>query len=384
MKSIRFSSIASRVLGLGALAAFVLASVRPVVADSHLPIVDVVPLSTFTTTEDGIGPSGGPRNPPPTNGDIILTGTATLPITKALSISYDRLGGGVFDSHLSPFLVAGHQVYPGGSRDVLQNYRADYHIGRFNIESGFGSRHRSCCPFGSFEWHKGFLGVSYATPPVFFLNHGFFVLDITGNTNHHYSSPQALAALPPGLSLPNNTQVYTTQQAITAVIPVQPRSGVRVAGTFLWGALDYPVDGPFPYYYDVFVVSGTKQINTMLGLTINITNVRQREQGAPLPAPFAVRTSALNVLADFHFDFNHIFAAAPRPTQGRPTQPGTPGGPGGPAQVGPSQGGTVTPAPNASAAPMTPGAASPAPAAPPAPAEPAASSAPAPAATASP
>ncbi len=367
-----FRSIASKIGHFGVLGAFVIGSVQPVFADSHLPILDITPESSFTTTEDGFNSHGGPKNPAATNGDIQINGTATLPITKALSISYDRISLGTFDSNLSSIIVGGNTIYPGGSRDVLQNYRADYHVGRFNVEGGFGSRKRSCCPVDSFDWHKGFLGVSYTTPSLIFLNHGFFVFDITGNSSHQYVSPQALARIPPGLSFKNNSQNYTTQQAVTAVIPVDLRNGVRVAGTFLWGALDYPVDYPFPLYYDVFVISGTKQVNPNFGVTINLTNVIQRNQGYPFPSPLGIRTSALNVLADIHLDFNRLLHPAPPVTPGRPTQPGAPGGPGGPAQVGPTQGGTVSPAPGASPAPATPGA----PAASAAPEAPAASAAP--------
>ncbi len=221
--------------------------------------------------------------------------------------------------------------------------------------SAGASRYRRCCPENSWTWRKGFLGVSYVTPSIALLNHGFFVLDITVNSSHHFSSPEALAAIPPGLSLKNNTTQYTTEQAITLVIPVQPRSGVRVAGTFLWGAYDYPIDSPFPIYTDVFIIAGTKQVSENFGVTVNITNAHQREQGWPFPTPFAIRTSVLSVLADFHLDLNHIVHFAPvtkTTSPGRPTLPGAPGGPGGPGQIGPTQGGTVTPASNPSVVPV--------------------------------
>ncbi len=321
-------------------------------ADSHLPIVDIVPTTSYSLTGDGVDPNGGPNNPPAINGATELNGSVMLPLAKGLSIGYNRASLGGFDANLSSFIVGGKTIYPGGVRDLVQTYVVDYHVGRFNVEGGFGSRYRRCCPADSFTWHKGFLGVSYTTPSIALLNHGFFVLDITGNSSHHYSSPQALAAIPPGLSLPNNTQIYTTQQAITAVIPVDPKNGVRTAATFLWGALDYPKDGPFPYYYDVFILSGTKQFTNDFGITANVTNVKQRVQGSPFPAPFAIRDSALTLLADFHVDFNKfLHHAEPATTPGRPTVPGAPGGPGGPAQVGPTQGGTVTPAPTASPKP---------------------------------
>ena len=371
-----FRSNVVKTLRVGVLGAFLMGPLHPAYATVPLPVLDIVPESSFTTTEDDFNTAGGPRNPAATNGDIELTGTATEPITRAFSLSYDRLALGTFDSALAAVPIGPINLYPGGSRDVVQNYRADYRLGRINIEGGLASRHRRCCPAGSFEWHKGFLGVSYATPPIPALLHSFFVLDIRGNTDRHVSSPQVLAALPPGLSERNgaNARDYTTQQAVTIVVPVQPRSGVRFAGTFLWGALDYPVDYPFPIYYDVFILAGTKQVSENFGVTVNLTNVKQRLQGYPFPPPGFIATSALNVLADFHIDFNKFVTRPVNP--GPPTQPGAPGGPGGPAQVGPTQGGSVSPSPSASGSPAQPGAspgpampgASPAPMTPPGPA----------------
>jgi hypothetical protein len=333
-------------------------NVLPASADSHLPIIDIVPTSSWGLTSDGIAPNGGPNNPPNTNGTTEINGTVALPLAKGLSISYSRNSLGVFDASLSSVTIGGNKIYPGGSRDLVQTYAVAYHINRFNIEGGFGSRYRRCCPAARTDtkgdatmWNKGFLGVSYATPSLNILNHGFFVLDVTANSSHHYNSPDALARQTPGLSLPNGKQVYTMQQAITAIIPIDSKHGVRTATTYLWGALDYFRNQPFPLYYGVFIVSATKQITPEFGITANVTNVIQRDQGAPFTQPpfdrgASVRVAALNVLADFHLDLNKIFhPATPPTTPGRPTTPGVPGGPGGPAQVGPTQGGTVSPAP---------------------------------------
>ncbi len=339
--------IARRAASACAAGAYVIALALPAGADDHLPIIDIVPTSSFTTTSDAIDPRGGPKKPPPTNGDIELNGTIRLPVFKNFSLAYNRTSLGTFDSALSKISLGGRTLYPGGSRDTVQSYTANYRFGRFNLDGGFAHRYRRCCPAGSFEWHKGFLGLSYATPSLALLNHGFFVLDITGNSSKHYSSPNLLRSVPVGLSAPNG-QFYTTQQAVTAIIPIDRKNGVRTAATFLWGALDYPINDIVPYYYDVVVFSGTKQVTPEFGITANFINVIQRSgQGRPFPPGLGIRTSAIDIFADFHIDLNRYFKrAAPPTTPGRPTQPGVPGGPGGPAQVGPTQGGTVSPPPS--------------------------------------
>ncbi len=282
-------------------------------ADDHLPIIDVVPTSGFSVTPDGIDPHRGPNTLPAINGALEINGTISIPIARHFSLAYDRDSLGALDSNLSPISIDGHKIYPGGSRDLLQTYHADYRRGAFTFEGGFASRDRRCCadsaPWNKFEWHKGFVGVAYTSPQLFFLNGGVLVFDVKGNSSHHYSSPQALAAMPAGLSLPSG-QIYTTQQAITAVVPVDKRNGLVTTGTFVWGALDYPVNGPFPNYADVLSVTTTKRINRSFGLTASLTSVHQRIQGYPFPAPDVVHTVGLKISADYHIDFNRFARAS--------------------------------------------------------------------------
>ena len=320
---------------------------QPAYADSHLPIVEIVPTTSFTTTGDGTDSSGGPRNPGATNGYTELDGSITIPVVKNVSIDYSRVSNGVLDSSLSSVSLGGKTIFPGGSRDLLQTYEGTYHFGSFTVKGGFASRYRRCCPADSFEWHKGFLGLDYVTPPIALLNHGFFVLDIRANSSHHYSSPQALASIPQGLSLPNNTTQYTTQQAVTAIIPIDPKHGFSTATTFLWGALDYPVNGPFPYYFDFVILSATKQITPDLSISANVVNVKQRRQGSPFPPPYGINTSALSLLADYHIDFNRFVHHAPAPAPA----PSPAGAPPAPTQAAPAPASTLAPSPEPSVKP---------------------------------
>jgi hypothetical protein len=220
---ISFRAIASRVAP-AVVAALVAGTAQPVYADIPLPIIDVVPQQYFTVTGDGIDNSAGapssPTNAP--NNALVIGGTFTEPVFKAFSLSYDRIVGGAFNTALSAVNVgpgAGPpRIYPGPAMDLLQNYRADYHFGPFNLEAGLGTRHRMCCPFAGVEWHKGYAGLSYATPHFSFLNGGFFVLDVTGNAtrfNHPVTDPTVSYSLPAlqaayGAGIPNNKEVYTT------------------------------------------------------------------------------------------------------------------------------------------------------------------------------
>jgi hypothetical protein len=318
----------------------------PARADDHLPIFNVEPTIGYSTTADGVNAGGGPFNPGPLDGQITINGTVTLPIVKNLSLVYEKLQNGAFDSNLSSVAIGGHTVYPGGNRDILQNYRAEYRLGRFTVESGFASRYRECCPADFLEWHKGFFGVKYTTPRLAILHDGYFVFDLTGNAVKHFSSPAALAELRPGLSLPNNTEIFTTQQSIKVVVPISQRLGIRTSTTFLWGALDYPQNGPFPQYYDVFITTLTKQVTRDVGITATVANVKQRIQGYPFPAPNAIRTSAFTLAANFRVDLNR-FLRAGSPDTGRPTLPGAAGNP---QQVGAAASGLTSSLPAAAAA----------------------------------
>jgi len=336
--------LGSRVSAAALAAACALGSSRSAVADGHLPVIDIVPVASWTTTSDGIDINGGPRNPSPTNGYVQINGTATIPIVKNVSASYDRISDSVFDAALSSVSIGGHTIYPGSTRDVLQTFRGDYHSGSFTVEGGLAMRHRSCCPAGSYDWHKDYLGLTYVTPSIKQLDNLFFSLNITGNTAKHYSSPMALAAIPAGLDLPNQ-QLFATQQSATAILPIDPKHGFVTSATYLWGATDFPQNLPFPNYFGVFILSASKQFDPTLGFTVNFVNLKQREQGSPFPSPYGIDNSSLDVLLDVHLDFNKIvtgFSRTRRPASQVPGSPGAPGGPR-PPQSTPAQ----SPAPSA-------------------------------------
>ncbi len=310
----------------------IVAAADPQVAGGHLPVVDIVPTTSWTTTSDGFDVNGGPHVPVgPTNGYVEINGTVMIPIAKGVSASYDRVSDGAFDASLSSVVLGGRTIYPGATRDVVQAFHADYRSGRFTVEGGLEMRHRRCCPAGSYDWHKDYVGLTYVTPAIKPLHDLFFVLNVTGNTANHYTSPDAAAGLPPGLDLPKG-RLYTTQQSATAILPVN--SGVNVSGTYLWGGLDFPFNYPFPNYFGLFVISATKQVDPTFGVTVNFVNLKQRRQGFPFPAPFGINNSSLDLLLDVHLDFNKIVSGSMKRVPRRPSDiPGAPGAPGGPQPV---------------------------------------------------
>lgn len=310
-------------------------------AESHFPIVDIVPTSSFTTTSDGIDPHGGPKTPAPTNGDTEINGTVTVPVIDRFTLSFDRLSLGTYDDALSAVAIPGvGRIFPGGGRDLIRVYRGDYATHGFTFEGGFAERYRRCCPADSFEWHKGYASLSYSYL-LRKLGGTVVAAGVTLNANHQNLSPDSLAALPVGLAVPNGPRIFTTQQFANIAIPVGGPTGIRVSGTFIWGALNDFNNEPFPWYYDVWAFELSKQVTPYFAFTVHAENDEQRIQGSPFPPPNAIRNADLSLLGDFHFDFNKIVngmgARAPRPIQ-----PKTPGGPAGP----------VTPSTSSSPAPQ--------------------------------
>lgn len=292
------------------------------VLQGHLPIIDFRPVATWANA-GGMG-SGNAGGTPPPNGGIELTGTATVPLFKGLSFSYDRVAGGLLWGSFGSVAFPGAGIISVGSyKDVVQNYRLDYVVNpSFTVELGLATRHRECCPASgdptnpdSTQWQTGNLGVTYTSPSYKWLNHGVFVLNLTGHTANHQPSPNALAGQPPGQDIAGpggKKQEYGTSQAITAVVPVDIRNRLTATATYTWGALDYFENEPFPYSYKIWIFGLNKTVNPYLGFELQAFNLWQGQQGSPFPVPNAIHLVQYAVTADIHLDLNHIFASAPK------------------------------------------------------------------------
>jgi len=325
-------------------------------ADTHYPIIELSPIFSFDTGGDAIPKNGRAGELPPENGSfgsggINVNGSITLPITKKIAFTYARysgLGGGNTYSG-SIGLPSGGTLYPGGVRDFFQNYELTEKAGSFTFAEGLATRARNCCPnvadkltangLSSAEWHIGTLGVTWVSPPLKFLNGTVFVLNETLKTQRRNPSPEVLAAQGSyNIAYKGQRRIYETTQAATAVIPIDSRNGFSVAGTYVWGYLNFFQNAPFPWQYGAWIFTATKRVTKDVDFVLKAENFAQRLQGDPFGTPTsAIHSVAADAYLNIRLDFNKIFQAPVQ--QPRPTQPGAPGGPG-PAQGGPAQTGT--------------------------------------------
>jgi hypothetical protein len=300
-------------------AVLILVGAQPARANIQLPIIDIQPVVTWATMSDAIVPNGSN-----VNGAWDLTGSATLPLAKGLNFTYIHAGGGLLDETLArqteilpppPSLpsTAGKTVYfyPGNYHDFVEQYQLSQSINAFTIDLGLANRHRICCPGSSdpnqpasTEWHTGYLGLSWASPPMKSFLNSFVVLNMTVHTANHDQSPIVAKELG-SLSI-GSVREWGTTQAATIVVPVDPKHGFDATGTFAWGAADYFQDGAFPWMYDIFVATITKHFNPYFSLTMKASNLFQRPQGNPFMAPGGIQLGEADLTADFHVDLNKI------------------------------------------------------------------------------
>jgi hypothetical protein len=308
-----------------AVALGVVSSARAAFADPHLPILDITPEATWAGSSGSFGQPGSPL----VSGPITLNGTATLPLFKGLSFSYDRINGDVFYNTLAVQpLPGGGSLNPGTYDDVVQNYRLDYELNRsFSLELAESTRQRVCCPAASVtgvDWHIGSFGITY-TSPYFKPIHGLFVINATGHANYHNPGP-VVAAQAGGLDIAcsnvtisatgntcNNYKAVTvleSSEAATFVLPLDPRGGFVMTATYINGAGDYFTAFPFPDRYNIFVFGAEKHFTPQIALKLGVADVTQEPQGSPFPPPGAIHLVSYTAGLDFHIDLNKLVTPA--------------------------------------------------------------------------
>ena len=318
-----------RVLGVILVTALgVVSSARAAFADPHLPIIDISPEATWAGSSESFGQptaGGSPAGGALVSGPITINGTATLPLLKGLSFSYDRINGDVFYNTLA--VTEG--INPGTYDDVVQNYRLDYELNKsISLELAESTRQRICCPAASvsgLDWHIGSFGITYTTPylkPI----HGLFVLNATGHANYHNPGPAvsssyggldptcpvvtATAGTATGCADYKATTFLETSEAATFVLPLDPRGGFVMTATYLTGAGDYFTAFPFPDRYNIEVFTATKHFTPNVAFKLGAANVWQVSQGNPFPAlPGNPAGGAIHLVSytanlEFHIDFN--------------------------------------------------------------------------------
>ena len=324
-----------RILGVFLVAALgVVSSARAAFADPHLPIIDITPESTWAGASQAFGQTtagGSHAGGALVSGPITLNGTATLPLFKGLSFSYDRINGDVFYNTLATT----EGINPGTYDDVVQNYRLDYELNKsISLELAESTRQRVCCPAASvtgLDWHIGSFGITYTTPYIKAL-HGLFVLNATGHANYHNPGPAVAASwggLDPTCSSValgvdggpltcNNYQAKTffeTSEAMTYVLPLDPRGGFVMTATYLTGAGDYFTAFAFPSRYNIEVFGAEKHITPQVAFKLGAANVWQVKQGVPFPSlPGNPQGGSIHLVSytaslDFHLDLNKLLAA---------------------------------------------------------------------------
>jgi hypothetical protein len=198
----------------------VVSSARAAFADPHLPIIDITPEATWAGASDArVAPGSQPGL---VSGPITLNGTATLPLFKGLSFSYDRINGDAFYNTLTTVpLPGGGTIVPGSYDDVVQNYRLDYELDRYvSLELSESTRQRVCCPAASVsgvQWHIGSFGATFTTPYIKPIK-GLFVFNVTGHSNYHNPGATNAAAYG-GLDISCSSVNFTTTRTIRSPRP---------------------------------------------------------------------------------------------------------------------------------------------------------------------
>lgn len=279
----------------------------------HLPIIDVVPIYTqpgfFTTSSQTKG-----YDP------LDVGGTIQVPITRRLSFSFDRLVEGIFNQASERILVNGVPTYPGLTRDSVLVERLDYQLGDFTFEGGSSFRHRidgasgvsaAAYPYtvSSSEAHYDYLGATYTTRPIRALANSKFVFSVTADAQHvdHHVAVANGNTVSYIDENPKQNIFYETTQQVGWLIPVDQRSGLTFSARDTWGAINYYENAPFPFRESAaMTLALTKKFNNTFSLTMRAQNAHYIAQGFPFPAPNAIHTEAIDVLADFHFDMNKL------------------------------------------------------------------------------
>jgi hypothetical protein len=306
-----------RVLGVFLVAALgVVSSARAAFADEHLPIIDITPEATWAGAS---GAQGTPTSPL-VSGPITINGTATLPLFKGLSFSYDRINGDVFYNTLA---------FGGGTYDdVIQNYRLDYELNRsISLELAESTRSRICCPAASqtgIDWHIGSFGITYTTP-YFKAIHGLFVLNATGHANYHNPGPVvasrwggldvscssvSIGAAGPSCNNYKAVTVLETSEALTYVLPLDPKGGFVTTATYINGSGDYFTAFPFPDRYTITSFGAEKHFTPQVAFKFAVTDVWQMRQFNPFPSPGAIHLVSYTANLAFHLDLNKFLTPA--------------------------------------------------------------------------
>jgi hypothetical protein len=292
----------------------------------RLPIIDIVPVFTQPET---YGRASQIKNYDP----IDVGGTVRIPLSTMLSVSFDRNVEGTLNQPVQTFIAAnGTVTAPAATRDVILVYRADAQLKQLTVEGGFSFRHRefatgasgvSGAPFpftvSSTEHHFGYVGLTYATKPISGFLNSWFALNVTGygqNVDHHVGALCSAALVKSGAcgtagsvyyinEGAGQDRYYESSESLAWLIPFKPGVVVTLKETI--GALNFYENAVGPYRWDSYDVEMiTKKFNPTFSLSLRHQHLHQALQGYPFPFPQALDVGSIDILADFHLDFNHL------------------------------------------------------------------------------
>jgi hypothetical protein len=146
--------------------------------------------------------------------------------------------------------------------------------------------------------------------------HTVIVYNITGHDARHDTSPADLAAESEGGILDptyndgrgGSKNELGISQSATAVVPIDYKHGFTASATYLWGALDYFQNQPFPLDYGIWAYTLNKKFNKVFGLELSQVSLYQRpNQNAPFIGD-NFHLEVWSLTADFHLDFNRLLS----------------------------------------------------------------------------
>jgi hypothetical protein len=322
----------------------------------HMPIIDIV--GTFTQPAY-YGSSANIKGFDP----IDIGGTVRFPVTRKLSLYFDRITEGTLNQPLECELVppTGAKVCPNDSRDVILQYHGTYQFDRhWALDVGDSFRHREwnsgasgvssvpflCngngtatgpnCTVSSTEHHYGYAGLNYTTSPINELFHSVFTFSLTGdaqNVDHHVAAlcsagnkatwvnnglPASCGTLPASAvgyydENPHQSVYYESTQGVTWIVPVDPKHGTSFLMNERWGALNFYENASafggigVPYRWNS---AFTYQINKRFspGFTLSVRHADYHAiPGMALALPNAIHVGSWDVIGTFHVDTNSWF-----------------------------------------------------------------------------
>ena len=310
----------------------------PAQALSHLPIIDFV--VTFTQPAYYTNMSQLPHYDP-----IDLGGTVRFPISRKLSLFFDRITEGTINQPLEKQLINGVPNLPKDTRDVILQYHGTWTFNRnLTMDLGESFRHRifssgngkdfafntniSAQPFpytlSSTEHHFGYLGFSYTTRPWKEFWNSTFVFSETldrQNVDHNVAITCTGAMVAAGINrctVPGNggllderpgTQAfYETTQGISWILPVDAKHGTSFLLNERWGYLNFYENTPYPWRWtSALTYQLSKRFSPGFTLALRHSDLHEALVSAPFPAPSTVHVGSWDIIGTFHYDTNSLF-----------------------------------------------------------------------------